>query len=155
MATVIFALGYRRWIQLINHKAEKGITYANRETFQWMREKQKWKNKTMYLNILNETVADTITASRVVQQSLCWRAGILQCCSHSSALTLEHWPQGCALCPPSVDTNTATGTQKVPAVGQAWEVQLMPSTCHMPVRWRNSRGSQKYLSLELISLIDV
>lgn len=73
MATVIFVLGYRWWIQLINHKAEKCVFYANRETCQWLREKQKWKNKTMYFNILHETVTDTIAASGLVEQSHCAR----------------------------------------------------------------------------------
>lgn len=69
MATVSFALGYRKWIQLTNHKAEKYIIYANGETCQWMREKQEWKNKTTYFNILNERVINTIVASQLIQQS--------------------------------------------------------------------------------------
>lgn len=32
MEIVIFALGYRRWMQLYNHMAEKYIIYANKET---------------------------------------------------------------------------------------------------------------------------
>lgn len=73
MATVIFAHRYRRWIQVITHKAEKYIFYANRETCQWKREKQKLKNKTTYFNILNETVTNTIMASWLIQHSHCAR----------------------------------------------------------------------------------
>lgn len=73
IATVIFALGYRRWLQVITHKAEKYIIYANRETCQRKREKQKLKNKTTYFNILNETVTNTIMASWLIQHSHCAR----------------------------------------------------------------------------------
>lgn len=86
MTTVIFALGYRRWIQVITHKAEKYIIYANRKTCQQRREKQKWKNKTTTFNILNEKVDNTIMASWLIQHSHC-AAGLG---SHSAAVIPQH-----------------------------------------------------------------